>query len=48
MVYLIWVVHPKDYDIGKRPRIQYVLSNYFYFLNKDHELSYFSMFVPKH
>jgi hypothetical protein len=29
MVYLIWLVHPKDYDIGKRPRI--LLSNYLLF-----------------
>jgi len=46
--YLIWLIHRKDYDIDKRPRIQNLFSNYFYFLSKDHKLTYFSMFVPKH
>ncbi len=48
MDYLIWLVHLKDDDIGIRHRIQNLLPNYFYLLSKDHELTYFSMLVPKH
>jgi len=38
------VIHPKNYNIGKKPKIQNLLSTYFYFLSKDHQLVYFNTF----
>jgi hypothetical protein len=40
------VIHPKFYNIGKKPKIQNLLSTYFYFLSNDHQLVYFNMLVP--
>jgi len=42
MVYLIWLIHPKIYKIGKRPKIQILLSTYFYYVSKDNQLAYFN------
>ncbi len=47
MVYLIWQVHAKIYNIGKILKMFFKkISTYFYFLNNDHQLTYFNMFVP--
>jgi hypothetical protein len=48
MVYLIWIVHPKIYNIGKSLKIQKFKIYFpfiFIFLNKDHQLTYFNMLV---
>jgi hypothetical protein len=47
MIYLIWQVHPKIYNIGKILKLFLkTISNYFYFLSNDHQLAYFNMLVP--
>jgi hypothetical protein len=47
MVYLIWQVHPKIYNIGKILKfVLKTISTYFYFLSNDHQLTYLNMLVP--
>jgi hypothetical protein len=47
-IYGLFIIttHPKIYNIGKKSKMKNLLSTYFYFWSKDHQLVCFNMLVP--